>query len=85
MSCGQSTRFAYRGWRSNRTISIEFLLPHLAETQLHQKVPSFRTAVRDGSPFSFAAYGDSMREHDVHRRNADLAPRVPHGHLRRRG
>ena len=34
---------------------------------------SFRTAVRDGSPFSFATYGDSMREHDVHQRNAGLA------------
>ena len=34
---------------------------------------SFRTAVRENSPFSFATYGDSMRVHDVHQRNADLA------------
>ena len=34
---------------------------------------SFRTAVRDDSPFSFATYGDSLRVNDVHRRNADLA------------
>ncbi len=34
---------------------------------------SFRTAVHADSPFSFATYGDSLRVHDVHRRNADLA------------
>ena len=34
---------------------------------------SFRTAAREGSPFSFATYGDSLRVNEVHRRNADLA------------
>ena len=34
---------------------------------------SFRTAVRANSPFSFATYGDSLRVHEAHRRNADLA------------
>ncbi len=34
---------------------------------------SFRTAVRADSPFSFATYGDSLRDHAAHRRNADLA------------
>ena len=34
---------------------------------------SFRTAVRETSPFSFATYGDSLRVNDAHRRNADLA------------
>ena len=34
---------------------------------------SFRTAVREDSPFSFATYGDSLRVNDAHRRNADLA------------
>ncbi len=34
---------------------------------------SFRTAVRENSPFSFATYGDSLRVHEAHRQNADLA------------
>lgn len=34
---------------------------------------SFRTAVRENSPFSFATYGDSLRVNEVHRQNADLA------------
>ena len=34
---------------------------------------SFRTAVHDNSPFSFATYGDSLRVQDEHRRNAELA------------
>ena len=34
---------------------------------------SFRTAPPDDSPFSFATYGDDMRVHEAHRRNADLA------------
>lgn len=34
---------------------------------------SFRTAVGENSPFTFATYGDSLRVNDVHRRNADLA------------
>jgi hypothetical protein len=34
---------------------------------------SFFTAVRAGSPFSFATYGDSLRVAEVHQRNAALA------------
>jgi hypothetical protein len=37
------------------------------------KGASFRTAVGDNSPFSFVTYGDSLRVHEEHRRNADLA------------
>ena len=33
----------------------------------------FRTAVADDSPFSFATYGDDMRVHSAHKRNAELA------------
>lgn len=34
---------------------------------------SFRTAVKDDSPFSFVTYGDDMRVHEAHKRNAELA------------
>ena len=34
---------------------------------------SFRTAVRDESPFCFVSYGDNHRVHEAHRRNAELA------------
>ncbi len=44
-----------------------------AGNSVTSEAASFRTAVKDDSPFSFVTYGDDMRAHDAHKRNADLA------------